>query len=95
MSLKGTPRYKHATREYHRLFKCNNEWQEMKLIDHENILQRLFSYFLFFLLLLLPDQGNVMPTLVSKFHVHYLPVFSFRFHPYATCSNLSLLITSI
>jgi len=53
MSLRGTPTYKHATREYHTLFKCNNEWQEMKLIERENILQRLFSYFLFFLLLLL------------------------------------------
>lgn len=34
MSLRGTRRYKHATREYQRLFKCNNEWQEIKLIEH-------------------------------------------------------------
>jgi hypothetical protein len=43
MSLRGTPRYKHATRDYHRLFKCKNEWQEMKLIEHENILQNYFQ----------------------------------------------------
>jgi hypothetical protein len=44
MSLRGTPRYKHATREYHRLFKCNNEWQEMKLIEHEHSTKIIFIF---------------------------------------------------